>query len=102
MIGFLFSNDADVEDVEKYFNALQRAQKDIDLAPEKYKHYLLKGIPEKYHGMVDVERLGPGERIVFEDYTREMYEQTHRWMEDLQLFPAEQLGHAAYEVAVAV
>jgi len=102
MIGFLFSNDADIEDVDKYFRAMQRAQRDIDLAPDQYKHYLLKGIPAKYHDIVDVERFGPGERIVFEDYTREMYEQTHRWMEDLNLFPVDQLGHAAYEVAVAL
>jgi NitT/TauT family transport system substrate-binding protein len=102
MIGFLFSNDAAIEDVEKYFNALQRAQKDIDLAPERYKHYLLKGLPKEYHSLVDIELFGPGERVVFEDYTRDMYEQTHRWMEDLQLFPDGQLGRAAYEVAVAL
>jgi NitT/TauT family transport system substrate-binding protein len=102
MIGFLFSNDADVDEVGRYFNALRRAQKAIDMAPEKYKHYLLKGIPAQYHDIVEVGLLGPGERIVFEDYTREMYEETHRWMEDLQLFPDEQVGHAAYEVAVAV
>jgi NitT/TauT family transport system substrate-binding protein len=102
MIGFLFSNDADIADVEKYFRAMKHAQQDIDLAPDQYKHYLLKGIPVKYHDIVDVERFGPGERIVFEDYTREMYEHTHRWMETLNLFPADQLGHAAYEVAVAL
>jgi hypothetical protein len=50
---------------------------------------------------VEVGLLGPGERIVFEDYTREMYEATHRWMEELQLVPEDQLGHAPYEVAVA-
>jgi len=102
MIGFLFSTDAEIEDVEKYFRAMKRAQRDIDLAPDRYKHYLLKGIPARYHDIVDVERFGPGERVVFEDYTREMYEQTHRWMEDLNLFPADQLGHATYEVAVAL
>lgn len=102
MIGFLFSNNADIAEVERYFRALQRAQQDIDLEPERYKHYLLKGLPEKYHDMVDVRGFGPGERIVFEPYTREMYERTHRWMEELNLFPQDQLGHAAYDVAVAV
>ncbi len=102
MIGFLFSNEADIDDVQHYFNALQRAQRDIDLEPERYKHYLLKGLPEQYHSIVDARRFGPGERIVFEPYTREMYERTHRWMEQWKLFPEEQLGHADYEVAVAV
>ena len=102
MIGFLFSNDADIDDVQRYFNALQRAQRDIDLEPERYKHYLLKGLPEEYHSIVEVQRFGPGERLVFEPYTREMYERTHRWMEEWKLFPEEQVGHADYEVAVAV
>ena len=102
MIGFLFSKEADIADVQRYFDALQRAQRDIDLEPERYKHYLLKSLPEKYHGIVDVRRFGPGERIVFEPYTREMYERTHRWMEKWKLFPAEQLGRADYGLAVAV
>src|SRR5207253_2871345 len=33
MIGFLLSADADRDDLERYFNALRRAQKDIDLEP---------------------------------------------------------------------
>jgi NitT/TauT family transport system substrate-binding protein len=102
MIGHMISNEANMEDVEKFFRAMKRAQKAIDLAPEQYKHYLLKAIPERLHSIVDVTGLGPCERIVFEDYTREMYEETHRWMEDLSLFPNEQLGNAAYEVAVLV
>jgi hypothetical protein len=102
MIGHLVSTEASLEDVERFFRALRRAQKDIDLAPEHYKQYLLKAVPEKLHPIVDVTGFGPGERIVFEDYTQEMYEQTHRWLEDLQLFPEGQVGHAGYEVAVAL
>ena len=34
-------------------------------------------------------------------YTRDMYDRTHRWMEEWNLFTRDQLGHAAYEVAVA-
>jgi len=102
MIGFLFSDEADVEDVGKYFHALQLAQRDIDLEPERYKHYFLREITEQYRGMADVRMFGPGERLVFEDYTREMYEQTHRWMERWSLFPDGNVGNAAYEVAVHV
>ena len=39
MIGFLLHKDADMQDVKRYFKALQRAQRDIDLEPERYKHY---------------------------------------------------------------
>jgi ABC-type nitrate/sulfonate/bicarbonate transport system substrate-binding protein len=102
MIGHLINSEASRDDVERFFRAMRRAQKEIDLAPEQYKHYLLKAIPEKLHPIVDVTGFGPGERLVFEDYTRAMYEQTHRWMVDLQLFPKEQLGDADYQVAVAL
>jgi NitT/TauT family transport system substrate-binding protein len=102
MIGFLINGDPDVEDCHKYFRALQRAQRDIDVEPEKYKHYFLKEMPERWQKIVDVRALSPGERIVFEPYTRETFEKTHRWMEDLQLFGADQLGKGSYTEAVLV
>jgi NitT/TauT family transport system substrate-binding protein len=101
MIGFLLHKDADVEDVKRYFNALQRAQRDIDLEPERYKHYFLKELPAKYHDTIDVSSFGPGERLVFEPYTREMFEQTHRWMEAWKLFPEGQRKTVDYGIAVS-
>jgi NitT/TauT family transport system substrate-binding protein len=102
MIGFLINGDATPEDCEKYFNALRRAQRDIDLEPERYKHYFLQDVPQRYQELVDVRAFGLAERIVFEPYTREIYERTHRWMMDLQIFPQDQLGEANYEKAVLV
>lgn len=102
MIGSLFSNDTDMADVERFFSAIRRAQRDIDLEPERYKHYFLRDVPERYRPLVDVRGFGPGERAVFEDYTREMYERTHRWMEEMNIFPPGQLGTATYDLAVAV
>jgi NitT/TauT family transport system substrate-binding protein len=102
MIGFLISGDASVEDCQKYFNALQKAQRDIDLEPERYKHYFVQDVPEKYREMVDVRAFGLCERIVFEPYTREIYERTHRWMLNLEIFSQEQMGEANYEKAVLV
>jgi NitT/TauT family transport system substrate-binding protein len=101
MIGFLLHNDANVDDIDRYFKALRRAQRDIDLEPERYKHYFLKELPEKYHAMIDVGAFGPGERLVFEPYTREMFEQTHRWMEQEKLFPEGQVGAPDYDSAVS-
>jgi NitT/TauT family transport system substrate-binding protein len=102
MIGFLLHKDADAEDVKRYFKALQRAQRDIDLEPERYKHYFLKELPVKYHDMIDVGGFGPGERLVFEPYTREIFEQTHRWMEQEKLFPGEQTVDRDYDRAVSM
>ena len=91
---------AEEKDVGRYFKGLQRAQRDIDLEPERYKHYFLKELPERYHPVIDVSGFGPGERLVFEPYTREMFERTHRWMEERNLFPEGKIGGAGYEVAV--
>ena len=65
MAGFMFDFETDPDDVEKYFNALKRAQMELDLQPEPYKQHYLKEIPERFHDMIDVRRFGPGERIVF-------------------------------------
>ena len=41
MIGFMFPAEVDEGDVEKYMNGLRRAQMDLDLEPERYKHYYI-------------------------------------------------------------
>jgi NitT/TauT family transport system substrate-binding protein len=100
IMGFMVAEDANSEDVERYFRALRRAQREIDLEVERYKHYWLKEMPEDLASIVDVRRFGPGERIVSEPYTREMFERTHRWMESWQLFDAQTASRPAYESAV--
>jgi hypothetical protein len=100
MIGHLVTDHADLADVERYFKALRRAQQDIDLEPESYKHYFLRELPERYHRMTDVRVFGPGERIVFEAYPKEIFERTRRWIESWNLFPPEQAGRAGYEGSV--
>ena len=87
MIGFLVTGgDATKDDVDKYLAALRRAQMEIDLNPELYKHYHLRSVPEKYHDRVDVRAFGTGERIVFLPYTREVFTQTQQWIEAHNLF----------------
>jgi len=102
MIGFLIEDGADRADVERYFRGLQRAQRDIDAEPELYKHYFLREVDPAYHPMIDVRGFGVGERIVFEPYTRDVYESTYHWMESAGLFPDGQKGEADYETAVLV
>ena len=100
MIGFLIQDTATDEDAAKYFRALQRAQRDIDAEPEKFRHYLLNELPERYHSMIDIRKCGIGERLVFEPYTQEVYERTHRWMMLHELFPSGESGEVNYEAAV--
>ena len=100
MIATMVTGEPDPEDLKKFFRALRRAQRDIDLRPDRYTHYYRNEFPVRYHALMDTRRWGPGERLVFEPYTREMFERTHRWMEALQLFPEEQRGAADFQDAV--
>ena len=100
MMGFMVAEDADTDDLERYFRALRHAQREIDLEPERYKHFWAREMPDDLLENVDIRRFGPGERIVFEPYTRDMFERTHRWMRSWQLFDAESVARLAYEDAV--
>jgi NitT/TauT family transport system substrate-binding protein len=100
IMGFLVAEDADTDDLERYFRAIRRAQREIDLEPERFKQYWEREIPEDLRALVDVRRFGPGERIVFEPYTRDMFERTHRWMERWELFDASAVARPSYEDAV--
>lgn len=100
VMGFLVPESADVEDTRKYFRALERAQRDIDLEPERYKKYWQREMPEDLAEVVDVRRFGPGERIVFEPYTRDMFEVTQRWMKSWDLLDLDVEADAEFERAV--
>jgi hypothetical protein len=86
MIAFMFPDGVDPSDVEKYMNGLRRAQIDLDLAPEKYKHFYRNEIPERYQSMVDVRRFSAGERIVFLPYTEATFATTQTWLQERALF----------------
>ena len=99
MIGTMIHGDPDPEDVRKFFRALRRAQRDIDLRPELYTHYYKNEFPVRWHPMMDTRRWGPGERLVFEPYTKDVYEQSFEWIASHQIFPEGAMGNAQYERA---
>ncbi len=100
IMGFLVGEDAATDDLERYFRGLRHAQREIDLDADRYKHFWLREMPDDLTESVDVRRFGPGERVVFEPYTRDMFERTHQWMERWELFDASAVGRPAYEDAV--
>jgi NitT/TauT family transport system substrate-binding protein len=100
VMGFLVPQSADVEDTRRYFRALAKAQRDIDLEPERYKRYWLREMPDDLAEVVDVRRFGPGERIVFEPYTRDMFEVTQRWMKSWDLLDLDVQTDTGFEQAV--
>jgi hypothetical protein len=86
MIGFMFPANVDEGDVEKYMSGMRRAQMELDVEPEKYKHYYRNEVPERYQSMVDVRRFSPGERIVFLPYSEATYDKTQAWLQERRLF----------------
>src|SRR5213595_3452763 len=100
MMASLITGDPDPEDVRKYFRALRMAQRDIDLRPELYTHYYREEFPPRFRDMMDTRRWGPGERIVFEPYTKEVYEESFAWIAAHGIFPDGEMGAGVYESAL--
>jgi ABC-type nitrate/sulfonate/bicarbonate transport system substrate-binding protein len=101
MIATMIHGDPDPDDVRKFFQALRRAQQDIDLRPDRYTHYYAKEFPVRYHAMMDTRRWGPGERIVFEPYTKEVFDETARWIAEHGIFADGRPAAAQYEESIA-
>ena len=100
MMASMVAEDADMDDVKKYFSALRRAQADIDLRPELYTHYYRKEFPERFLDQMDTRLFGPGERIVFEPYSREIFESSQQWIAERDIFEGGDLGDRNYDDAV--
>ncbi len=100
MIATMVHGDPDPEDVRGYFRGLRRAQRDLDLRPDRYTHYYKNEFPERFHPMMDTRRWGPGERLVFEPYTKEVYDETFKWIADHGIFADTGMGTGKYEDAV--
>jgi ABC-type nitrate/sulfonate/bicarbonate transport system substrate-binding protein len=96
MITTMIHGDSDPEDLKKFFNALRRAQRDIDLRPEQYTHYYQREFPDRFHAKMDTRRWGPGERLVFEPYSKEVFEESRDWIASHGIFPDGNLGANSY------
>ena len=99
MMATMLTGDPDPSDVRKYFRALRSAQRDIDLRPERYTRYYRREFPQRFLEQIDVRRWGPGERIVFEPYTREVFEDSFRWVREHKIFEPGAMGAGRYEDA---
>jgi hypothetical protein len=102
MIASLIRADSDDDDLKKFLRPLKRAQRDIDLRPDRYTHYYKNEFPTKYHAIMDTRRWGPGERIVFEPYTQEAFEQSRSWIAEREIFEGGKpsMGSDEYEDVV--
>jgi ABC-type nitrate/sulfonate/bicarbonate transport system substrate-binding protein len=100
MIATMITGTPDPEDLAKFFRALRRAQRDIDLRPDQYTHYYKREFPLRYHERMDTRRWGPGERLVFEPYTQEAFDQSRDWIAGHGIFTPEALGSRSYGEAI--
>ncbi len=98
MMAVMVAEDAVLADVEKYFSALRMAQRDIDLRQERYTHYYRNEFPERFREQMDTRLFGPGERIVFEPYSREFFDDSRTWIAERQIFEGG-LGDLSYDLA---
>jgi hypothetical protein len=101
MIAMMVTGDPDPEDLRRYVSALRRAQRDIDLRPDRYTHYYRNEFPTRYHAIMDTCRWGPGERLVFEPYTQEMYEAAFGWIAEHGIFAETGMGTRRYAELIA-
>ncbi len=99
MIATMLTGEPDPGDVRKYFQALRRAQRDIDLRPELYTHHYRNEFPERFLEQMDTRRWGPGERLVFEPYTREAFEDSFKWIREHGIFEGADMGAGNYQRA---
>jgi ABC-type nitrate/sulfonate/bicarbonate transport system substrate-binding protein len=99
MIAAMINGSPDPEDVRRYFRALRMAQRDIDVRPELYTHYYRNEFPERFHAIMDPRRWGPGERIVFEPYSKEVFEESFGWIAEHKIFPEGRMGSGDFEKA---
>jgi hypothetical protein len=100
MITTMINGNPDPDDVRKFFRALKRAQRDIDLRPDRYTHYYRNEFPQRYHAMMDTRRWGPGERIVFESYTKDVFDETFKWIADRGIFADTGMGSQDYQSSI--
>ena len=99
MMAAMVAEDASMADVEKFLATLRKAQPDIDLRPELYKHYYCEEFPERFRDQIDTRLFGPGERIVFEPYLKEILTQSREWIDEKGIFET-CVGERSFEQSV--
>ena len=99
MMASMLNGEPDPGDVKKYFRALRLAQRDIDLRPELYTRHYRNEFPKRFLDQIDTRRWGPGERIVFEPYTKEVFDDSFKWIREHNIFEPGTMGAGKYEEA---
>src|SRR5204863_2819167 len=62
------------EILSKFFGALKRSEEALEQDPNQYLHLWERNIPPALEGDYDYARFGRGEKLIFESYSQEMFE----------------------------
>jgi len=104
MVAAMIPEGVDLNQVAQYYEALRLAQSDLDHMHQPYLHYYLNELPQRHADLIDVNRFGPGERLVFEPYTESIYNATQQWIRERGIFASTGeavIEHSSYKNAVA-
>ena len=101
MMAVMVDEHANSNDVEKYLRALRRAQTEIDLHTHRYTHHYKKEFPARFVETMDTRLFGPGERLVFEPYTEDMYLDTQKWILERGIFVEGNPVERSYQESIA-
>src|SRR5436305_68140 len=82
-----------------YADAYSVSPSAVFVPPELYTHHYRNEFPARFIPLMDVRRWGPGERIVFEPYTKEVFEESFRWIREHHIFDERDMGAGRYEDA---
>ena len=75
MITFWVHPEIPSEVLGSFFKALRRAEEALQRSPERYLNLWARNLPPGLEGEYDWPMFGRGEKMFFEPYTEEMYEQ---------------------------
>ena len=98
MIGTMIHGNPDPEDLRKFFRALRKAQRDINMPPNSTRTITRTNSPTVSTPKWK-RRWGARRTAGFEPYTKEVYEESFEWIAAHGIFPAGKMGSGAYEQA---
>ena len=100
MMASMITGTPDPEDVRKYFSGAAPGAARHRPAASSTPTTTKRNSPCASTTKMDTRCWGPGERLVFEPYTQENFEQSFKWIEQHGIFPRSEMGGGDYEAAI--
>jgi hypothetical protein len=99
LVTFWVSPTIGQETLSKFFSALRRAEEALEHNPSQYLHLWERNIPPTLEGDYNYARFGRGEKLIFEPYSQEMFEDAMQFAQAWGLH--EHVRESRYEVLLA-